>query len=166
MAALGSGRKHVVDTLFIIMLFVVFTICSLFVVVSGVGVYKNIVKSMKVNTENRTSINYVINKIRQNDRAGALSSGDVEGRPAIVMTEQFGDYTLCTYIFFHDGYVQELTRSAAIPPELKAGSRLFAAGDFTFQMESAAGEHSRMIRLCYTDSQSQKTELLFGLKCN
>lgn len=66
---------HVVDFLFTLSLFGVFTICALIVAAIGVQVYQNTVSNMENNYTVRTSLTYVAEKIRQHDEPAACGSG-------------------------------------------------------------------------------------------
>ena len=81
-AALGG---HMVDFLFTIALFCAFAATSLIVVIIGANVYQGTVRGMNENYALRTSLSYVSQKVRQNDGAGEIHIGTLDGVPALVL---------------------------------------------------------------------------------
>ena len=57
-------NNHIVDLLFVLGLFFVFTISALFLILIGSGVYKNTVDKMDRNFATRAAIAYVTEKSR------------------------------------------------------------------------------------------------------
>ena len=112
----GREKRHVVDFLFVLTLFFVFAISTLFLVIIGANVYKKTVDNMTINYNTRTAYAYLTEKIRQNDQEGAIEIGTLEGNPAIILTEEIDD-TLKSAVFFR------LIPSTFSPPRdtLRAG---------------------------------------------
>ena len=63
-------RNHIVDVLFVLALFVVFTLSALVLVILGANVYRQTVSYMDENYEARTAYSYLTEKVRQNDVYG------------------------------------------------------------------------------------------------
>ena len=67
--------KHIVDVLFVIGLFCIFALSSFFLISIGANIYRKTVAHMDENFNTRTSLSYVVEKIRQADSEGAVSIG-------------------------------------------------------------------------------------------
>ena len=57
--------KHIVDVLFVIGLFCIFALSSFFLISIGANIYRKTVAHMDENFNTRTSLSYVVEKIRQ-----------------------------------------------------------------------------------------------------
>ena len=126
-------KRHVVDVLFVLALFCVFAISALMLVTIGANVYQKTVNNMDTNYSSRTAFSYVTEKIRQNDETQTISIGTLEGRPAIILTQEIDDRQFNTYLYEYEGYLTELFTSADLNlggDILKAGHQLIPLKDF------------------------------------
>ncbi len=101
-------RNHIVDVLFVLALFVVFTLSALVLVILGANVYRQTVSYMGENYEARTAYSYLTEKVRQNDVYGSISVEELEGSRALVLTREINDTTYATYLYLHQGSLREL----------------------------------------------------------
>lgn len=101
-------RNHIVDVLFVLALFVVFTLSALVLVILGANVYRQTVSYMDENYEARTAYSYLTEKVRQNDIYGSVSVGELEGTRALILTREINDATYATYLYLHQGSLREL----------------------------------------------------------
>jgi len=127
-------NRHIVDVLFVLALFCVFAISALMLVTIGANVYQNTVDDMDTNYNSRTAFSYVTEKIRQNDSAGSISIGSLEGHPAIILSQEIEDRLFETYLYEYEGYLTELFTSSDLnlgSDILKAGHPLIALKDFS-----------------------------------
>ena len=60
-------KKHIVDILFVLALFLVFTLSTLTLVLFGANIYQNTVNDMEDNYNARTVCCYILGKFRSND---------------------------------------------------------------------------------------------------
>ncbi|MCR5278720.1 MAG: DUF4860 domain-containing protein [Lachnospiraceae bacterium] len=126
-----AATGHTVDVLFVITLFLVFAVSVVMLTGTGARVYQNIVDSMTENFDSRTSFTYVINKIHQNDRQGAVSLGSYEGLDAVLISEEVSNVNYCTYLYFYDGYMREIFTRYGSEFDPALGTPLFALESFT-----------------------------------
>lgn len=104
----NKPKTHVIDYFFILALFCVFTASALVVVLIGVNVYEATVGNMNDNYTTRTSLNYVTEKIRQNDNAGSISVGEIGGNSALLIEKSVNSVPYVTYIYAYHGNLKEL----------------------------------------------------------
>lgn len=156
--------QHIVDILFVLALFAVFAASALMLVIIGANVYQRTVTNMDTHYEERAACSYLTEKLRQNDRADAVSVGALEDVPALVMTEEINGEFFCTYLYLYDGYLKELF----VRRDSFAGSSLLAAGqnilpleDFQIE-ETAAG----LIRLSLDTGGEQPITLYAVMKAD
>ena len=151
---MDKQRKHSVDILFVITLFVVFAISVLMLTGTGAGVYQNIVDDMDNNYDSRTAGTYLFNRIHRADENGNVTVGDFNGDNAILMLEEIDNITYCTYLYYHEGNLCELfTRYGQnIDPEY--GNVIIALEDYSvtkvtdtlykFEFTTTKGESSSL----------------------
>lgn len=129
-------KNFIVDILFVLALFGVFTFSALMLITIGAEVYRHTVNDMSDNYEIRTSISYVTEKIRQNDLSCGsdnVSISEFSGRNALTLSQDVDGEIFYTHLYLHDGYLKELfTRSEAYLGEgvLSAGQNIMELSAF------------------------------------
>lgn len=111
MVRLNRTNSHAIDTFFILALLALFAITSFFVIIIGARQYHSIADRMTENYETRTASSYLVEKFNQHDVAGSISIADIDGIPAIALTQTVGEADYTTYIYAYDGYLREITVS-------------------------------------------------------
>ena len=101
-------ETHIIDILFVIALFCIFALSAIFLISVGADIYSKTVEHMDSNFNSRTSFAYVTEKVRQADKNGAVSMGELEGHPALLLYSSQNDTAYITYLYEHDGYLKEL----------------------------------------------------------
>ena len=102
------ARSTLMDFLFTLSLFCVFTATAFLVVMIGANAYRSTVQHMDDTYSTRTSLAYVTEKIRQHDEAGRISLTEVNGSTALLLHDQTGDAAYETYIYPDGEYICEL----------------------------------------------------------
>ena len=126
-------KKHIVDILFVLALFLVFTLSTLTLVLFGANIYQNTVNSMEDNYNARTVCSYISGKFRSNDSAGDISIGSIDGQPSLILNQEINDASYSTYIYEYDGYLRELFVSDSVTlgaEVLNAGNKLCPVDKF------------------------------------
>jgi hypothetical protein len=156
---MNRQKKFIVDILFVLVLFGVFTISALVLVTIGADVYKGTVNSMHSNYEVRTSASYITEKIRQNNISVSgennIQAVTLGGYDALCLPKQVNDTTYYTYLYCHDGYLKELfTNDSASLGEniLSAGQNIMEASSLNIE-EPEPGLLS--IELCFEDTEPE-----------
>ena len=99
------GRKHNIDVMFLMILFLIFTFSAVSVLLLAVNSYRAVVEANEKNSNTRAATAYIREKVRQHDKAGSIEIADIDGYEAIKMEEGEGYYL---YIYYMDGYLMEL----------------------------------------------------------
>lgn len=105
-------RRHTVDVLFTLALFCVLAASSLLVAVLGAQVYEGIASRMGDHYTSRTTLSYIVNKVRQNDLSGGVWLGELGDGPALVMEEEVDGSRYQTWIYQSGGELRELLTRA------------------------------------------------------
>lgn len=154
-------RNHIVDVLFVLALFVVFTLSALVLVILGANVYRQTVSYMDENYEARTAYSYLTEKVRQNDIYGSVSVGELEGTRALILTREINDATYATYLYLHQGSLRELfiRQGSDIGSDpLSAGRAILPLRDWEPEM---ADEH--LLRIDLTLENGAHKQLFISL---
>ncbi len=123
-------ENHIIDILFVIALFCIFALSAIFLISIGANIYGKTVSHMESNFNSRTTFAYITEKIRQSDKADAVSVGEFSNLPALLITEKQGETEYVTYIYQYEGYLKELMARRDTPLEPFAGQNLMAVTEF------------------------------------
>lgn len=154
-----NGVIHKLDSLFILLIFGVFAVVSLLLVAIGAGVYQRADEQIRINTEVRSSLSYIANKVRANDRADALSIKTLDGVTVLSM-RQDTEAELTDYIYYYNGKICEQLTFGDTAFKADYGEAVVAAESFimekegnlfTFTVKDSSGT-STSISLCSRSS--------------
>ena len=131
------SQSHVTDMLFTLGLFCVFAAAAFILVMIGIQVYQSTVSQMQDTYSTRTAISYVAEKVRQHDVAGGVELAELEGVPALELTDTINGEDYHTYIYSDGEYLCELTVRSGAEPSLSLGEQILPVQDFS--IEDAGG---------------------------
>lgn len=128
-----TESRSMMDVLFVLILFLVFTASALTVILVGAKVYESTASHMEDNYTVRTALAYISEKIRQFDEQDAVSITDLQGTPAVTLSQEIEGTDYCTYLYFYDQALCELFIKASSEPSLSGGNRIIELQDFSMQ---------------------------------
>lgn len=128
----GQHTSHIVDFLFVLSLFCVFTICAFLVVMIGANVYRSTAENMENTYSTRTALAYVTEKIRSHDAEGLMSLTEVEGTPALAFYDRTETKDYVTYIYSDSKALFEITASPDTEVSLSMGQEIIKVNGFSF----------------------------------
>lgn len=155
----SRGGRHIIDLLFTLALFCVFAASALMVVLIGANVYKNTVSHMDASFVERTSLTYVVTKVRQNDGVGGVSLTEIEGIPALALDQTVDGEVYRTWIYHYDGALRETFTSLDNEFDPENGQVIVEVPGFRF--EQADG----MLRLTALDADGGFTSQSVAPRC-
>ena len=123
-------RKHMIDLLFPIALFLVHAASSLFLVILAANVYRKSVAWEESNYGSRTCLSYVTEKIRQSDTDGGVETGTFDGIPCLILRQNFGDQAYATYLYSYEGQLCELFVQEGADVHAPDGQRILEVNNF------------------------------------
>lgn len=129
--------------LFALLVFLLFSVLSLLLVLTGAKAYRGIVNRMESNQQTRVSLSYVVNKVHAAG-AGEVSLQNAAGHSAIVISSHHGDRDYRTYIYEYNGALFEWFTRADKPFQAGQGEKIVALSGFS------AVQDARMLRLSAT----------------
>lgn len=98
---------HRISGLMVFLLLAMLAIFSLVSVMLGVQIYNNVVATAETNSSVRTSLSYVVSKVRANDAAGMVELRNIDGIDVIVLGSFYGEERYNTYIYYYNGALME-----------------------------------------------------------
>lgn len=101
-------KQFSIDFAFILLLFCLFTMSSLAIISIGSKAYSSTVDTMEKQYTQLTAIDYIKEKVRQNNTAGMIEVKKYDDLPVLCIHEQNGMQTYTTYIYHQDHKLKEL----------------------------------------------------------
>ena len=105
---LNQKKHHMIDSVFVICLMLLFVLCALSVIAIGASIYKKNVALMSNNNSHRIACAYITEKMRQADKGGEIHVKEIFGENALVMSESIDGVIYNTYIYDYEGNLCEL----------------------------------------------------------
>lgn len=152
-------RRHVIDLLFPIALFLVLAASSLFLVILAANVYKKSVAWEESNYDSRTCLSYVTEKIRQNDEDGGIETGTFYGIPCLILRQTFGDQSYVTYIYSYEGQLRELFIQEGVTVRASDGQAILEVNSFDI-----AEQEKGIFRISCTDEKGKESVTYAAVK--
>lgn len=131
----GYHNKQTMNLLFTMLLFLVFVLSALFTVLIGGKVYENINSRIEENYSGQVVLNYVANKVRQNDKADSIVVRDIEDTAVLELSQEINGISYVTWIYCMDGAVRELFTNAGSGLGLADGLEIIDCQGLTFRQE-------------------------------
>lgn len=152
----NEQKRSSLPNLMVLLVFGSFAVCILLVLLTGGDLYRQLTQRHRDNFDKRTVCQYIATRVRQADRADAVTVEDFCGREALVIREEVGEKTYLTRIYCWDGALMELftPETGQFSPE--DGETLLAAADLDFALE----DDTLQIRVDFADSTGRQLTLL------
>ncbi len=144
-----SRKHHIIDILFPISLYFVFTVSALTVLLLATNIYRTTTENSALNFNANTSLSYITEKIHQSDTEGAVSIGTFDNLQALILKQQYNETEYITYIYVNEGNLMELY--------VKGGTDVHAdAGKVILPLQSLEMEMTQpdTLHFTYTDTQN------------
>lgn len=133
----SEGSGHAVEILFTAAVFLIFVMCALFTVQTGGKVYENIGARMEEHYTGSVALQYIANKIRQNDVDGAAAVRQLEGTSVLELRREIGGDTYINWIYYYDGSIRELFTYPGSGLELCDGIEILECAGLTFWQDGS-----------------------------
>lgn len=156
---MGVKQIQFFDTLFLLILFCLFTVLSLFVILIGAHAYSGVVQDMDGNNQMRASLSYVANKIRAGDESGAVNVENINGQKVLTIRADYDKSEYKTYIYYYNSSIYEELRKAEQAFQLGKGDKISTAK--AFSVEKIA---DNSLKLTATDDKNRQLALQVCLR--
>ena len=127
-----SKRKktHSADFLFTLVTFLIYAGAMILLVYLGTIVYRSITEQMELHYSTRTAQAYITEKIHQNDKSGAITTEEIDGKSVLVFREEIEGRIYITYIYEDAGQLKELYTREDSMVSLEDGNSLLELQGF------------------------------------
>lgn len=151
----SSQYRHVIDLVFPITLLFVFAASALMVLILSAHIYGTTTHRFQTNAEKYGALNYISEKLRQNDIYGGIHIEELDGVACLALDSEYHDQAYTTYIYAQDGYLRELFARSDIPITLHSGQSIMT-------LASLSIEHidDQLIRITVTDEDGRTESLI------
>jgi hypothetical protein len=149
---MNGKSSHSINTVFVLLVFCLFAVCSLFLVLIGANVYRGIVGNMDSNNETRASLSYVSNKVHAADGKD-VELQTINGRQTLVISAQYNGKDYHTYIYEFNGSLMELFTKADNAFTPGSGDKITPVSEFTMTKSgselnlAASGKNHRRLTM-------------------
>ena len=127
---MNERNPHSVNTVFILVVFSLFAVFSLFLILIGAHVYKGIVSDMDTGGQVRASLSYVANKVRAAG-SGEAELQTIDNQTVLVLSSKTEGASYKTYIYEYNGYLMELFTRAENGFTQGAGDKITPVSGFS-----------------------------------
>lgn len=126
-------RNHMIDLLFPVALFFVFTVSAIVVILLATRIYQSTTDTSFRSDTAPTALTYISERVHQNDTLGGISLGTFDGCEALILThsEEQSGYT--TYIYVHEGQLKELFIKNGVSTTASVGKTIMTVDDFLME---------------------------------
>lgn len=152
-------KQHLVDFLFPLILFFLFTVTALMVLLMAARIYQTSVEQSSRTDTARTCLSYLSEKLHQGDREDSVSLGTFDGCDALILKQTYNDDTYYTYIYPYNDTLNELFVKEGANATAKNGKKIVDIDSFSMELRS---EH--LIRFYCKDKSGHSASLLVGLQ--
>ncbi|MCL2575147.1 MAG: DUF4860 domain-containing protein [Defluviitaleaceae bacterium] len=123
-----------IDTVFVLMVFCIFAVSVFLVLILSASTYSNINDIASEGQNERIVLSYIRTKIRQNDRADAITITDFHGQAALSMHEDINGRNFYTLIYYYNGGVYELFYESGLEFLPQDGIRIIGIDYLSFEI--------------------------------
>lgn len=121
-----TRTHHVIDAMFPIALFFLFTASLIIVLLLAARIYSHTTQASGEHYNARTAYAYVMEKFRQNDSDGDISVETIDGTPCLTLNTETEQGSIVTYVYAHNHKLMELQVRPDVDFSLSDGSEIAA----------------------------------------
>lgn len=127
----GVEKRHSIDILFQMVIFLLFTFSAITLLLLSVNFYRSVVERSEKNESARVAVAYIREAIHQNDEQSGVALAEFDGVSCIKI-KQSEDYLL--YLYMKDGELRELFTKESAKVTSDDGQKIMQLQSLTFDM--------------------------------
>lgn len=106
-----------------LLLFSMYAVCLIVTIIFGAKVYNSIVENKEESFNKTVALSYITTKVRGcNDEENTVKVEELDGKDALVISEEFDGEKFETWLYIKDGFLCELFTSAETEINPMAGT--------------------------------------------
>ncbi len=154
-------KKQTIDIFFVLTLFCLYTLSSLFLAIIGANIYEQNVAASEANYNIRTSALYVTEKARQSELQGSVRIDKFEDNDALVLSRTVSEQVFETWIYVDDGYLNEILVPAGTQLIPGIGQKIMPLQNMTLALVDVA-----FLEISVTDVRNNSYSTRIFLECD
>ncbi len=131
---MDKQRSSSSELIFVLGLFGFYTLCALFLAITGANVYQKNVEATEFNYTFRTTVLYITEKIRQSENIDSVAIETLEQSDALVLSRDFDGTIYNTWIYVEDSYLKEVLLAEDMTVAYNIGQKIIPAQDMKLSM--------------------------------
>ncbi len=144
-------RRSSANTLNTLLLFLVYALCAFFVLALSVRAYRASEAEVKKNSQARTGIAYLMNKVRAFDERGSVDVGEFDGHNALFLYETRDGSRYTTVLYAANDCLYELFVADVTKFNKESGTLVVEGASVNFSLDGT------MLTLNYESSGEKQT---------
>lgn len=130
-------EQHPIDFVFVLLLFLVFSMCTLAVVYIGSHIYTTTTHTMEMNYNNNTVMEYIIEKVKQGNTENNIDVQQIDNTCVLCIHNQVNDQSYTTYIYNDQDQLKELYINDTEKFSKKNGTPLMEVKNISFSIKDS-----------------------------
>ena len=156
----NKKRSSYIQIVCALSLFLLFSVCSLFLVTIGANNYKGILGETDKSFNTNASLHYVTNKLHSYDKRNGVSIERINGVQIFALNEDLSESGYHTLIYYYDGYLYELLKQKQQPFVIGNGTKILPVENFSVKKLT-----NNLVQITATNKNSEKLSTKVSLKC-
>ncbi len=129
-----SKKNHSLSAVFLFSLIIIFALFVFLVAMLGMRSYHKVVENADQSYQARSSILYVVNKLRSMDKEYTVAIEARDGIEVLVLKETIDNESYETLIYYEQGALREIFKKTDTDTDLSLGDEVVAVNDFTVKI--------------------------------
>ena len=129
-----SKNNHSLSTVFLFSLIIIFALFVFMVAMLGMKSYHKVVENAEQSYQARSSILYVVNKLRSMDKEYTVAIEACDGIEVLVLKEIIDNESYETLIYYAQGALREIFKKTDTDTDLSLGDEVVSINDFTVKI--------------------------------
>lgn len=156
-----ASKKHIIDLLFPIILFMVLAVSACMVIALSVKIYENTVEHSYRNHQARIALSYISEKLHQTDSSSMIELESWETGNVLTIRQIYHDDTYYTYLYFYDHTLRELFVREGVTFSLSDGKEILDLKDFSIEIADKG-----LLYAACTDYEGQTSDSYISIAQN
>lgn len=129
-------KKSKLDTVFVMMVFMLFICCLLLVTLTFAKVYKSSAERISDRFENAAAVSFIMKNLQSFDKENSINVRVIEDKTVLCLYETIDNSEYVTYIYQNEGMLCELFADTDFPFSFENGEVMLPCDDFTVSIEN------------------------------
>lgn len=145
-------KSHTIEMIFPKLLFILFSLCALFLMTAGVKSY--LAFNQQCESDMTTALAYIKTKVDMNNDMDNIDIGTIDDTPCLMLKDIIQEETYITYIYVYNDQLTELWIPENEIPQIAAGTPFMEMKSISFHFDK------KTLQLEINDLQNHRKQLV------